>query len=323
MEIDGSLLREKFILHDLDQKGKNAEAMTVLSNRMDLTLRGGQDYEENFVIRAHNMHISTRMASKIANSFSRLGSLVNRTTPYEWEDDWKVIFNDYERAYNEHVWICVYNNGRPLFHYGEYPQFLDIIENFSQKNPEHYDRSLSTAEQAFKDNGKNIEIEYDGNVALVLTLDDLQARAGIIHRGPTRSTAFNFTARPDEGQKKVNIPQAIGVAAAFLEGVQLAFTIGMDDEKIVLGIIERFSREEKRAREAKQRLKRLNNEIVNLEKSHNVRYRPEKPDFEMLKSEAEKLAQRVLEPPAPKVEAQPDPEEDDLEADGVTKTLFK
>lgn len=322
MEIDGSLLREKFILHDLDQKGKNADAMTVLSNRLDLTLRSGKDYEENFVIRAHNMHMSTRMAGKIANSFSRLGSLINRTTPYEWDDDWKAIFNDYERAYNEQVWLCVYHKGKVLFSYGEYPQFLDIIENFAQKNPEHYDRSLSIAEQAFKDNGKNIEIEYDGNVALVLTLDDLQARAGVIHRGPTRSTTFNFTARPGDGKGKVNIPQAMGAAAAFLEGVQLAFTIGMDNEKIVIGIIERFSREEKRAREAKERLKRLSNEIINLEKSHNVRYRPEKPDFEALTAEAEDLGKRVLEPPPRKVEEEPEAEEKDLEADGVTKNIF-
>ncbi len=88
----------------------------------------------------------------------------------------------------------------------------------------------------------------------------------------------------------------MSAAAAFLEGIQLAFMIGMNNIKIQLGIIERLSKDEKKNREAIRRLSRLSAEIANLENSFDVRYRPEKPEFQHTIMDAEKLAMKVLQP---------------------------
>lgn len=95
----------------------------------------------------------------------------------------------------------------------------------------------------------------------------------------------------------MNIPQALGACAGFLEGVQLAFLVGMNTHKICVGWIERFSKEEKQTREGKHRLSRLRAEISNLESQFNVRYRPEKPEFHHIMADAESFAQKTIEPP--------------------------
>jgi hypothetical protein len=92
----------------------------------------------------------------------------------------------------------------------------------------------------------------------------------------------------------------VSCSAAFLEGIQLAFLVGFNTEKIRLGIIERFSKEEKQTREAGERLVRLRHEVSNLEDTFEVRYRPEKPSFTMFLNQAETLAQKTLVPPPPK-----------------------
>jgi hypothetical protein len=112
-----------------------------------------------------------------------------------------------------------------------------------------------------------------------------------------RTTTFTFTATPKKVGQAINIPQCLGSAAAFLEGVQLSFLVGMNTEKIRIGIIERFSKEEKQTREGRQRLSRLSSEIANLESAFEIRYRPERPEFHHLMMDAEKLGQKILVPP--------------------------
>ena len=74
----------------------------------------------------------------------------------------------------------------------------------------------------------------------------------------------------------------------------MAFMVGMNQEKIRLGLIERHSKEEKQHREAQNRLRILNAEISNFESSMAVNYRPEKPDFFHIVGDAEKIAQKMF-----------------------------
>ena len=100
-----------------------------------------------------------------------------------------------------------------------------------------------------------------------------------------------------KGDKQLNHPQCIGAAAAFLEGIQMAFLVGMNEEKIRVGKIERHSKEEQQTREARTRLGRLDAEISTLEGTFDVRYRPERPDFQDILQDAEKLAKSMFAKP--------------------------
>ena len=64
-EFKTSLLREKFIIED-KTVGDKASSVTALSNRMVVSLENKNGaLQETFVIRTHNMHSCTRMATKI------------------------------------------------------------------------------------------------------------------------------------------------------------------------------------------------------------------------------------------------------------------
>lgn len=310
MEFTASLIREKFVLQEQDNtKRDKAPNLTALSNRIEVMLEGQRN--ETYVVRAHNMHLCVRMTTRIVQNFQRLGAIMNRVNPHDWDQDWRVTLSDYERLYNTDAWAVVYYEGKPVFSSGEYHPFLDLIEKCAIEHDGAYDETIPIAEEAFKSTGKDVKIEYDANVALVLDMASKQCRSGIIHRGPLRTTTFSFGAFPKEEGKAVNIPQIMAASAAFLEAVQLAFMVGMNNVKIVMGIIERFSTAEKQTREAKQRLGKLITEISNMEATHDIRYRPEKPSFSEITNSAEEIAENTLEPPPPKPIMMEEPESSD------------
>ena len=181
-----------------------------------------------------------------------------------------------------------------------------MIEKCDQDNTQDYDYAIPLAEKMFHNAGQNLRIEHDANVALSVSFDKEEGRCGIILRGSNKTTTFTFAVRPKQAKMPINIPQCLGAAAAFLEGVQLAFLVGMNMEKIRIGLIERHTKDEKQTKEGRRRLQRLKTEIENMEAAFDVRYRPEKPEFHLLLAEAEELGQRILEPPEPKDGAEED-----------------
>jgi len=120
----------------------------------------------------------------------------------------------------------------------------------------------------------------------------------VILRAPERTTTFNFTVLSKD--QEINIPQCLSVSAAFLEGIQLAFMVGMNVFKIRVGIFDRGSHDEKQTKEGQRRLGRLNAEIASMDSAFDVRYRPEKPEFYRIVSEAEDLANRTIKIPEKK-----------------------
>lgn len=297
---NSSLLREKFTIHDpQDASQESGAPVLALSNRMvvELVSKTGQN-KERFIVRTHNMHSCVRIVARLVRVYYTTGPILVRPD-FEWETIWDQIVNEYEYEFNPQRWAAIYSNGKVLFEAGERHPFLDVIEKCDALNKGEYEKAIPVAEQAFRQLGREVRIEYDANVALVTDMDDKQARCGVILRGPNRTTTFNFAVFPKK-EPVLNIPQVLTASAAFLEGVQLAFMIGMNNEKIRLGIIERFSNEERMTREARRRLSRLNAEIANLESACEVRYRPERPEFPHIVMDAEKLATKILKPPPPK-----------------------
>lgn len=296
-DYSSSLLREKFSIHDTDPDTGLERSIVAMSNRISIKLTGvNKDQSETFVVRSHNMHSTVRMAARILKTYMTAGPIVNRINPFDWEAAWDTIISDYEFRYNPDRWIAIYNKGQTVYESGEHHLLLDVIEKCDARNQHNYDRAIPMAEEAFKQAGKIVKIDYDSNVALVINMDKKHAKFGVILRGPSKTTTFNFTVTPNS-KDPLNLPQCLATAAAYLEGVQLAFELGMNNIKLHMGIIDRQSEEEKKNKEASRRLSRLNAEISNLERAAEVRYRPEKPDLFAIVSDTERLALKILTPP--------------------------
>lgn len=297
---NASLLREKFVIRDAVGGGDAGTSIVALSNRITipLGLPGGRS-EENYVVRAQNMHTCARFAARIAQEYSEKGPLMGRKPKdeFDWEYAWLALCKGYEKTWNPNRWVAVYHKGRILFEaQGEgtarHP-FVDIIEQCDAVNPESYEESLTIAEEAFKKAGRTVSIEYDSNVALILSVKDDEGKCGVIVRGPSRTTTFNFTARPRAG-RPVKPSQCLSAAAAFLEGIQLSFLVGMTNIRGLYELIEKNGEEVRKGREASQKLGRLNSAIAQFENLQEVAYRPDRPEFSKMIDEAESFARKTL-----------------------------
>lgn len=285
-----NLLREKFTITNKED-GKNTKVI-ALSNRISCPLHNykGQLVEE-LVIRGQNLYSCARMLARIMQAFHVGGSLTARTTPFKWDKVWKSALSDYEEAYNPDRWIAIYHEGKVIFEAGQRHPFVDMIEkcNASLENPP-YENALKLAEKAFKQTGKNFEIEHDANVALIINAEDNSVRCGAILRTAHKTTTFSFTTTIPEKDKHTSLAPFISAIAAQTEAVQICFTIGLLSEKDNAGLIEKGSDEAKKLREAKARLGKIQAEIANLETSYKINYRPEKPNFNIMIEQAKTVA---------------------------------
>lgn len=295
MEFSANLLREKFTLRDGNPE---SVPLIALSNRISLSLKDHRGkLVEKFAIRAQTMHGCVRMAARILNTFQRIGPLMARDVPFDFDEAWKDITHDYERQFNPRCWVSVYNEGKSIYSCGDHHAFLDIIENCEHKNTSgNYDASVILAENIFAQKGKNVTIEHDANTGMVLDIKKNRARCGLILRSPVRRTNFNFTAEPKSGAESgLNPVYCMNIAAAFLEGIHLAFIIGRANEQIRLEAVPRYGDDQRRADSARRQLARLNTEIKSFENNHEVAYRPERPEFPQVVIEAEKFTRREWE----------------------------
>lgn len=291
-EFKTSLLREKFIIKN--QNG-SAGAITALSNRIvvDLTDSKGA-LAERFIVRAHNMHSCVRMSAQIIQAYKALGPLMSRANPFKWDKLWDKVANKFERDFNPEHWVTVYFEGKPAFHSGEEAHpFFGLIEQCDHNHDGEYEEAIPLAEATFKKAGKNMSIEYDGNVALVVNMNPQEAKCAVILRGPDKTTTFNFVVMPKSGMV-INFVDCLNTAASFLEGMQLAFMVGMNEVKIRLGKVPRHSDEADKTAEGRKRLIRLSKDINDLEISNTIHYRPERPSFKQVMNEAETIATKIF-----------------------------
>lgn len=287
-----SLTREKFTLKSIS-KGKN-DSIIALSNRVELSFEGEDSDAQPIILRTQNMHDCVRMTGRLVQAYNIGGPLLNRQVPFDWERAQEEITSTYEKEFNPDRWIAVYHDGRIIYRYGKVHPFFDLIERCEVQNDEGYDDSILLAENMFKQTGKAIDIEYDGNVALVVDYSQEKARNSIILRSPTRTTTFTFSVRPRSAQVPINFSQCLFIAAGFLEAVQLCFLVGTNTENLRTGALERGSESEKKTKKARKRILELGGEIASFEDLFSVNYRPERPEFKKMITEAERLAGEVF-----------------------------
>jgi len=296
MFVNASLLRERFTIRYNNTESNPAIA---IGNRILLPLvsPNGQ-VKERLIIRSHSMHTALRMAATICQEFFTLGPLLNRQRPYDWNKAWDNVVADFERIYAPQTWVCVYNNGRSVYHSGEYHPFLDVIEQCDIKNRAEYDNAVLIAEDVFRQAGKDVSISHEATIGFVIGATDEHARCGLILRAPRRTATFNFKIEqypedPEGNSKPYGKPpepyQSLRIAADFLEAIQLAVSTGFIHSKVERGLIRWTNPEAKKIKSAHRRIGRLNQSINFMEDLFRIRYRPEKPDFLALLEDARTL----------------------------------
>ena len=300
-DFNATLLREKFVMTDTMPADLNDAAPVIaLSNRLVLPLVSANgELSETYVVRAQNMHSCARFAAQLARDFQEGGPLLNRPKPFDWHAAWLAVTKGYEKTWNPGRWVCVYHRGRIVFEEGPGARhvLLDIIEQCDARGLKgvegSYPKTLEVAQDAFRQAGKLITINYDSNIAMVLGIAGEEAKCGIIVRGPSRTTTFNMLVRKKAGRVS-QASQCLTAAAAFLEGIQLAFTIGMTRQKLKYELIAPMTPDAKKADEAGGKLGRLNGAIQQMENLFDIQYRPDRPDFSRLINDAEEFAKRAL-----------------------------
>ncbi len=290
------ILRERFVFAPLPDDG--TEPIIALSNRAPLSLIDSDgNVVERFVVRGHMLHSVVRMVGSMMNTFSRTGPLLHRQVPLDWDHIWDLAAGPHERAHNPQLWVAVYHQGKVIFENGARHNFLDIIEQCDTRGDGDYGASLKTAEELFIRAGKPVKITPESSIAATFQIGAAKGRASLILRGAQKRTTFTFTgeARDMPPDRHLNPVHFINAAAAFLEGIQLAFTLGSGNEKLRRNVFTAHSEEGRMVSSARTRLAETNAAIRTFENLHVVHYRPERPDFPALITNAEQMTRRRLD----------------------------
>lgn len=298
LDLNTTLLRERFVIRDLEPDQPRDDVVEAMSNRIVVPLvnRAGQTVER-FVIRTQVMHMGVRLAAQIIQTFSSLGPIMSRDIPFDFEGAWRSVVSSYDVRQLPNPWVCVYKDAKPIFHAGTRHPFLDIVEKCDVKNPGNYDQSLAIAKDTFKKMGRQVAIAHNSNIGMVVQVKNNTGRCGMILRNPHKSTTFNFVATKGEDDIPLTPFKCLNTCAAFLEGIQLSVRIGIVSEKQRQGLIAADSSEFEEVTVARARLVDLSTELRSFENQFQVHYRLERPDFKALIREAE-LFQRQQTPRA-------------------------
>lgn len=303
MHIDTSLLREKFAIKSkVNEDGSRTSLdIRVRSNRMAIDLQREGLSIDSFVVRAESMHFCLRVSSQIIADYERKGPFAPRMDQIVWPEFWDNAHSDYDRRFNKNSWLAVYYKGALVYSKGKHHSFLDIVEQFDAMS-DTYEGSLEMAEGAFRKAGKDVTIDYNSNIAVVTVVDAKGGRCSMILRTPHKTTTFNYSITPKSETGKVVVSQSLASAGDFLEGVNLSYLVGITGVGVDRGTIEKYSDQYYKAQYARERLGTLNARINSLENRYRIRYRPERPMFDFIISQAERYAESL-----------PMPEEEDQE----------
>lgn len=299
MRIKASLLREKFVIRNLSGTTEETDAC---SNRMVLNLHRDGLQQETFVVRTDSMHLCARMAGRILSNYENHGPFAQRLPYIEWLPLWDSILSGYEHSYNTRRWVAIYHDGALIYEYGSHHPFLDIIEQFEnkeiEKDTEGYCASLKKAENAFRQAGKTVEIDYNGNVALVISLEPKSGRCSVILRSPEKTTTFHYALKPGENVTKITASHALLSAGDFMEGINLCYFIGMNNAFFAQGGVSKLNKKDetlKKTSSALHRLDEINIALNLLEDRYIVHYRPERPRFDLIIAQTERYAKSCLQ----------------------------
>lgn len=295
-QFDCTILRERFTITPSDNLLR--DPIVALSNRVRVDLKDATgQIVESFIIRGQMLHTVVRFAATIMNNYDRMGPLLVRDEQIDWEQLWILSAGGFERDYNRDLWVVIYNRGKPIFQDGTRHPFLDVVEQCAIRAGRPYENAVMIAEELFEQAGKNVTIHHDSNIACTFQIGSDHGRVALVLRDAQKTRTFNFTGdKRDPGMRHLNPVNFINTAAAFLEGIQLCYVIGVGNERLRQDMFTPGSEEGLKIIAARSRLAELNATIRAFEDLYSVHYRPEKPEFPGLIINAEEVtARRLLE----------------------------
>lgn len=271
-----SLVREKIEFTAAGQE--NASPTVVRSNRIFLRLPAPDETGafDKVVIRTQTMSTALRLASRAMYSYFHNGLFSTRAEPYDWQTQWDGCLSGYDRAYTPDLWAAVYVNGHSAFKTLQSP-FVDIVEKCALLHIDNYDVAVGTTEDVLSRLGLPLKVSHASVVAAVFNDMGPETSCGIIQRIDGQDATFSFMA--SGGDMSRRIVQALGIAGAFIECVNLQRVMQITREKIRLREVAKASPEATRLRAATARLTAIDKAINSFEDMYSVKYRPAKPDF--------------------------------------------
>lgn len=284
IEYNISLLREKFTL-----RKRNKPTLSAFSNRIELRLKQADDtITETYIIRTQNTWSCIRLAGEILSYYETHGPLSQRKP--NWDIMWKqAALNAFDAKYNGALWGAVYKDGHPVFSKGNRHDFLDIIETCQTRNKDKYDGRISYVENALSKAGSPMKIDYDANFGMVVHLSHERGRFSILYRNRGKGKSFQISiTRPNTlGYKEmINKKTVLNICAGYLEGIQLCYKIAQGN-RMIRRKSKYFTSESKmKYDEVVRRLNQIKSDIRFCKETHQVRYRPEEPDFDLMISNA-------------------------------------
>jgi hypothetical protein len=275
-----SLLREKFIIRDIDP---DVAPVVAMGNRLVLQLEG---LNPPLIIRGHSMHITLRFGAEILkNNISRLdGDAVHDA--FQWKDLWAKITKDFEEENTPESWITVYFKGEIIYQFRTHHQFFDILEHCEYKNngdDNRYETSISMAQKAFQKSGKTVLIDQESHVGFILDSYGAEKKFAVILRLPSQKATFITRLSKDKKIDKTPYDYiCMNLAADFIEAINMAVRAGF-----IMPDAQKKSANyniKSKYKILQQRMGQLSLSINQAERQYVIKYRPEKPDFETIQS---------------------------------------
>ena len=281
-----SLLREKFIIRDTFYASPPVEA---LGNRLIISLPGRSI---PLVIRGHSMHMTLRFGAEIMRQLSYISQIEKVAILLDWDDIWAKLANPFEADFTPSTWITVYYKGEPIYHHNAHHMFFDILEQCEYKNSKggnKYETSLEMTRNAFKKLNRDVMIDEESHVGFILDAEGKkELRFAIILRIPGHRGTF-ITRLSSKTRQKPALYIAMAIAADYIEAINMAVRAGFIEKN--MGQTPKKSKYEQVKQQAAiiKRLDILNSRITQAEARYTMLYRPERPDFQTIRTKCSEL----------------------------------
>lgn len=289
------LIRERFVL--TRQNRLNEEPQLALGNRLEFECYDSRgEKSARFVVRAQNVHTTLRIAARVARHWYDHGDVqTSGPNRFNWKYEYKETTKEFEEKWNPECWACIYRNGKILF--GAEPpdktQLFDIIEQVYAYEKGDYGNIAGAAEEMFAKAGKNIAIEYDGDMAMELVGTPESVKNRIIYRDTDGRNKMELQMKQKDmsyliGEKgsPVKLSECLTVAAVIFEGYQLGFFAGRTNYHLSSGKIDLSNKDAQQTDHAIKRVIRLDQALKDLTNKYHLSFRP-KPNFQQNISKVE------------------------------------